>query len=752
VRAQHAESAPTTRGHTEYTYRRGDVIYLIGVDHLVIGDLELWCEVAVVWLAKEGTPLDSKPIGAETRRDDIKIGFGRRVAELYAEGNVHLRQREEVHDAHSVFIDFIHERGLVVDPRSRFPVPTPTGQPAKLHVKAAELRILSETNMQMIGAQVSTCPFGNPHYHLDSETVDIFRARASGNRPPGQEQSQEQTPNFYYTASGNTLYVDSSYPVLWLPDFSGSSAEPLGKTYRHIKDVRIGKSGEFGTQIGLSVGSELKTKEGKKWGEWVVDMDYLSKRGPGVGVDFTYEQPCFVKGELKTSYQYDDGEDKLYGEPPSNDRWRISWQQRAWMARGFQLDLEANLFSDRGYYPTYFESEFKTDKPPETYAYLKKAFDTSAVTGLFSIRGNDFETTTEYRPKLDYVLVTDPIVDVFDNPLYLTAHAQLARPRALFDESLHLPSVDTLRADVDTLLEYPFLAGPVKLTPFGGIRTTYYEYDLARNLHNERTGFTWGAEASMQFSRNYNCNGGLFDLDGLRHVIRPSVEYRNVSGVKLHPEELFQYDPIDEFDDTEIVTFELRNLFQTVRHRKNKPAMVDEVLDLDLEMAWFPRADRDNDGESFSNLFGDVVVHFSDELNFLAEFEWNPNDGDMEAFDTAVGWTPSEKLQIYAGLNHFDGAYDLVYGQASWRASEKWMLRGLVSYDFHRGEFSNNDLVISRIGHDWVWSVILSADFNRDDFSFSIGLEPRFLFDPLLRPRGLRRQPEFPWLGSQIYK
>ena len=362
--APKSESAPTTRANIEKTYLKGDVIYLIGVDHLKIGDLEIWCEVAVIWLAKPGSPSDPKPIGAETRRSDLNLpGVGLRASELYAEGNVHLRQREEVHDAHSVFIDFVHERGLVVDPRSRFPVPTPTGQPAKLHVKAAELRILSETNMQMIGAQVSTCPFGNPHYHLDSDTVDLFRARASGNRPPGQEASQEPIPTFYYTASGNTLYVGFQVSrSSGSPTSPADSEEPLGKTYRHIKDVRFGKSGEFGTQIGLSVGSDLKTKEGTEVGHVGRRPRLAEQARPRRRRRLRLRAAVHrrVRSRRPTSAT------TARTSSTASRRTTSAAGSRGSTAPGsaseFQLDLEANLFSDRGYYPTYFESEFKTEQ------------------------------------------------------------------------------------------------------------------------------------------------------------------------------------------------------------------------------------------------------------------------------------------------------------------------------------------------------------------------------------------------------
>jgi hypothetical protein len=756
--AQEPAKEPASRPETRSArwgilYFDGDVVYLIEDVLFRFGDTHLRCDTAILWLAKEETIVDSESRPTQERpKGSVPVGFEKRVKEVYAEGNVIVRQGEEVHACDAAFFDLVHERGIVVDPRSRFPVPTNTGEPATLTIKAAELRMLSQYRMEAIGAQISTCPFGNPHYHVASEKVEIYRARAreqAGREPP---PGGEPTPNFFYTASGNTLFAGSGFPVLWLPDISGDSTTPQGRTLRYFKDARFGHSSQFGWEPGITLGDDLRTRDGKKWGAWLLDLDYLSKRGPGVGVDFAYEKPLFYKGEIKTSYQRDHGEDEFYGTPPSEDRGRFSIRHRVFFPADFQLDLELNAFSDRGYYPTYFEDEFKQDKPPETYAYLKRAWQNSAVTGFFSTRINDWENVTEYRPKLDYLLVAEPLFDVGLNPVYLTARAEVARPKQQFDEDLHLPSISNFRADVDTLLEYGFLAGPVKVTPFAGIRSTYYEVDRFRNPDLTRTGFTYGASAAMTLSRNFGITGGLFDLDGLRHVIQPAVEYRRTTGVDLHPEDLYIYDETDEFDNVEEVTFELRNLFQTVRHTKDVAARVDEVFDLNLEISWFPDADRDNGGDPWSNLRGDGVVRFSDDLQIVGDFEWNPTRRDLEAYNIAAGYAPSDKFQAYAGFRHFDDLYDVVFAQVNWRISDKWLTRVYGSYDVFDDRGVEHDLVISRIGHDWVFSLFLGADIGEDDYSFGIGLEPRLFFDPILRPAGRRREPEFQYLGTTIQR
>jgi hypothetical protein len=121
-------------------------------------------------------------------------------------------------------------------------------------------------------------------------------------------------------------------------------------------------------------------------------------------------------------------------------------------------------------------------------------------------------------------------------------------------------------------------------------------------------------------------------------------------------------------------------------------------------------------------------------------------------FDVGAGYLPSPEFQAYAGLRHFDDLYDVVYGQVNWRLSEKWLVRAYSAYDLERDEGVEYDLVLSRVGHDWVFSVLLGADLGENDYSVSIALEPRILFDPVLRPTGRRRDPEFQYRGTWVDK
>lgn len=729
------------------TFRDG-ALYLIGDVKVQVGDMFIHCENLVAWLADPkaagagGEPA-APPIAGEKTQDQLARA-ARFVKEIYAEGTVIFSQGEEWVRADRVFFDLANSRGLVIDATLAYPLRSHDGRTTSLVVQADELRILSQDRLQASGVKVSTCSFGHPHYHLASSTLEIIRERPG--TPDPADPDAPLVENYHLEARGNVLHL-GSFPVFWLPDFAGDSA--ARRPFEYIEDVRLGHTNRFGYEIGLTVGDDIRDGSGK-WGHWSVPVQWYSKRGFGGGVDLLYGAPQRdYEGALFTNYQRDHGDDRFFGKPPTENRGRISWYHRHRLPWEVQLDLELQLFSDRGYYPTYFEDQEKGLKPPENLAYLKKTFFNSYLTALYTIRFNDWETVREYQPELRYDLVYEPLFDLFDRPVYLDATVRVSKNRLEIDEDLETGARGTWRVDLDALLEYPVPVGPFTLTPFAGPRYTWYEEDLFERRDEDRIGVTAGATLALQAFRIYDVFGGLFDLDGLRHVVYPELTFRNTSGVRLHPDELIPFDEVDAFDNTQSFELSVRNLFQTVRHRTDG-ATVENVIDLDSRVAYFPNAGRDHDGEPWSNLVNDLIVRFSDDLQIATDAETNFYGRGMEIWNAAVGYTPSRDFQAYAGFRHFHDTYDAVFLQGNHRLDEKWLLTIESSYDFRDDRGLDHRFVLSRIGHDWVFQFGFKADVGENDYGFSISFEPRLFFNPTLKARALRSEPRLLYLGSGL--
>jgi hypothetical protein len=306
-----------------------------------------------------------------------------------------------------------------------------------------------------------------------------------------------------------------------------------------------------------------------------------------------------------------------------------------------------------------------------------------------------------------------------------------------------------MRFDADTVLEYPFDVGPFKLIPFAGVRTTWFQRELDGDRGRTRFGITSGATIAMKAWRVYDSSGGLFNLDGLRHVIEPELTFRNTSGVRVDPTELIQLDDIEMFDNEQSFELRLRNLFQTVRTRDSVRS-VETFIDLDLRQRYFPNADRDHFGDPFDNLDVDLLVRFSDNFQFLTDFEINYYGRGMEVANAAFGYTPSIDLQLYTGFRHFHETYDAVFLQANYRFNEKWMGTIETSYDFNEDRGIEHRFVLSHIGPEWVFQLGVKADIGQNDFGILFSFEPRWLFNPVLSPSSLKSEPRLLYLGSGL--
>lgn len=728
----------------EYEIKEG-ILYAAGNVRFRVGDMIVRADNLIAWVdlerrnkkPAEPNPEQGAPIIGEklqARMDALPI------KEFYADGTVLFSQGQETVKAERVFFDLENDRGLIVDATMSMGIPYREGK-GPLVVHADELRVLAKNRFVGSGVKLTTCNFAHPHFHVASDRVELIRER-----PGYLEAGPDAQPveNYHVAVEGNTLHVGHT-PVFWLPDFVGDSA--ARKPFVNIEDVRFRSSNEFGREIGLTIGGDIEAG-GNRWGHWRLHGDWLSKRGFGTGVDLVYGTPDY-RGDFRSRYQRDRGRDRFFGRPPSKDRYRLSWRHRHKLPWDIQLDLEYQNFSDFGFYPTYFEDEDKGDKPPENLIYLKKAFFNSQVSALFKIRANDFLSQVEQKPELRYDIITEPLFDIAGRPLYLSSTLRFSNSRVRVSDQIGSSLPRSVRTDADSVIEYAFPVGPLKIRPFAGIRHTWWEKDLVNENDQQRFGFTHGATVSLQAWRVWDSQGGLFNLRGLRHVVIPQVTFRNTVGIDVRPTTLLPIDEIERFDNRQAVELRMRNLFQTIRQRRQGPEP-ENIIDLEISIDYFPNANRDNGGDPWSNLDVDLVVRFSDDLQLVSDFEANFYGRGFEVANIAVGYTPSPELQIYSGFRHFDDTYNVVFAQTNWRINEKWQVTAGTAYDFLDGRGLEHRITLSRIGHDWVFQFEFRADPGENDIFFGFSFEPRVLFQSILQPRGLRSEPRLAYIGSGL--
>ena len=687
-------------------------------------------------------------IFAETTKStpEAPEGGGKfRPLEIYAEGLVLYQKGDEHVLCDRLFLDLEHDRGIFVEASLATKMSGRDGD-VKLLFRAGEMRQLAHNRYEALDVMMSTCSFGRPHYHVRTDSI-----RAQIDPPATRPSSRDgdEVRNVRLDVDTTVLYA-GGIPVFALPPIGGDSASPLGQEFSYIKSVDIDNSKRFGPTIRIGLGDDIYVDD-KRWGEWRVTPQYLGDRGPGLGFDLDYRVRGEYGGEFKGIYQNDEGEDRFFGEPPSNDRGRVLYRHRHFLPEHIQTDFELSYISDEGFLPEYYEGEFKSGKEQESLFYLKRAVENRALTLLARGRLNDFQDQTEYLPQLGYNLIYEPVVDIGDfTTLYFDADYEAAYVRRRYPHRLDIADDETIRVDLDNKITTPFFAGPLKIAPFAGLRYTSYGDGRVIDRPIHRVGELYGVSLTTELSRTFaDVAGGPLDLFGLRHIIHPEIVYENVQHVSRDVADFEQFDSVDAFTEDERVRFGVRNRLQTIWEIDGEPEVVD-VVDLDLEWTYFPSAERDNFGDHVGNLDVDFLFRPSRELTIVNDFEYSFLLDTFEVFNVAAAYAPSLDFQVAAGYRRYVDVNDAVFIQTNWRMSERWEFGAFSSYDFVEGSFQDQRLIVRRIGHDWVVSFEISYDQGLDDLGFGVSFQPRFLFDPRLRARGLRTQPEFSEFSDNV--
>ena len=715
-------------------------VMLVGHVQIRFDDVWLRCDNAVGWIA--GNDETDKTKKDASKNEDKKQNRIRLTA-LYAEGTVVFQRSEEFVECHEALLDLRSDRALFLEATLATKVPT-RDQDTPLVVRAAQLRQLEKNLFEGVDVKMTTCAFGRPHYHLHTDSV---RAQIDPVRP-NPLQPGESVRNVRVELDSSVLRVGGS-SFLAAPPYVYNTASAAAGQFGWVKSVDVGSSSRFGPSVRVTLGDDLEFG-GKPWGRLFVRPQVLLDRGPGLGIDLDYRRPDY-HGEFTAEYQHDDGEDRIFGSPPSSERGRVLWRHRHRLPEHVQVDVEFSIQSDEGYLPEYHEDEFKSGKEQETLIYVKRALENRAATLLANVRTNSFLDQVEHLPQVGYNLISEPLFDIGnDVTVYFDADYEAGYLRNEIGN--RLPGRSTsYRLDFDNLLSAPFHAGPVKVRPFVGLRYSRYGNDRLDSDDIDRFGTQYGVQLTTQLHRTFDATGGLFDLRGLRHIVLPEITYRHVNYVSTGADNLIQFDDIDAFDEVETVTFGLRNRLQTIWNIDGIDEVVD-IVDLDVEWTWFADSDHFNERDGIGNLDVDLLFRPSRKLTFVSDFEYNFREGGFDIFNATLGWAPSKEVQLALSYRRFVGVNDAVFLTSNFRFSEKWALLARTGYDFVEDAFQDQRLILQRIGHDFVFEVELSFDGGADDFGVAIGFTPRALFDPRLKARSIRNEPRFWSFGEGLVR
>jgi hypothetical protein len=532
-----------------------------------IGELTVEADRAIVWSKNNK---DSKQVN-----DGIssRMPFAGQEVEFYMAGHVVLRAQQNggkdrtTIEAEELYYDA--SRNIAIALNSRLELRTDRGNKAigKLNdpviLAAPELMRLGADTFQVREAQIFSSKLPSDpglKLYVSEATVsngarprtDLFGRQVfdRNNRPVLVKESIVEARNVFAENEG--------VPFFYTPFLLTDAREPLGP----LETILVGGNRVFGFQggVGLNVYKLFGVQpiEGTKWR---VMLDYLSRRGPGIGTNFDYGMNLWefdedmdpnspipsVNGLVRAFGLHDSGTDILGGNriipmfDPPGFRGRLLWRQGLYdLPYGLNVQSQLSFLSDRNFLEQYYKREFDNDVNQSNFVYVKQQEDNFALTGLGQLRTSPWITTTQWAPRVDAYWLGQDLFGRFTSNTQVSLGYGLLRPSndppvplqgvpnpPGFPQAFDPTTTQNSSARLAFLQELalPLDFGPFKIVPY--VKGALVEY--TNDLEGNETGRVWGGGGvrwSVPLSRLYpEADSELFNVRGLNHKITLGGNY-----------------------------------------------------------------------------------------------------------------------------------------------------------------------------------------------------------------------------------
>lgn len=491
----------------------------------------------------------------------------------------------------------------------------------------------------------------------------------------------------------------------------------------------------------------------------VLHADYRSKRGGAGGADLNLHLGPW--GEAALSYYYLHDEDPDYDDPavvPPVNRQRFGLGYDATPYTNLNFKAQVAYLSDSLLLHDFFEQDYRLNPQPSTFVEINKLFSNFSLDVLTVVRINEFFETVERLPDVQLTAFRQ---QVLDTPLYYDSQSSIGYYNREFAMTNGIPSApDYAAGRLDTYHQITLpqtFFGWLNVSPRVGGRWSYYGEESGPGGTNDatpRTVFNTGAEATFKVSRLWaGATNGWLALDGLRHIVEPSLNYVYVPSPSVAPVELPQFDyvqpslrplpiefpdynSIDSIDSQNVIRMGLRNRFQTKR-----AGNLENFLFWDLYTDW--RLDPDPDQSTFADLYSDVVFRPRTWLTFESEMRYDVARGVLAATQHTLTLRPNEiwswslshwylNDEASATLTPGESGNNLLISTIYYKLNENWGIRAMHQYEIREGVLQQQSYAIYRDLRSWTAALAFRVQNDEGSpndltvaFTFSLKAAPK---------------------------
>ena len=506
-------------------------------------------------------------------------------------------------------------------------------------------------------------------------------------------------------------------------------------------------------------------------------LDYREERGVGAGPDLNLHLGQWGEAVFKYYYLNDQNStnsvstnrfQNLGAIPENRQRFYFGYQT----TNDTNLSLKAvvNWQSDPLVLHDFFEGDYTGNPQPNTFTEVDRYWNNWSLDAETTPQVNDFFNQVERLPD---VKLTGHRQQVFNTPFYYESESSAGYYRmyfaetnnALFTNNNPNPlAYSAARADTfhQLLLPWTFF-GWLNVTPRAGGRFTYYSAETGpggTNSETWRNVFNTSVETSFKASQLWSgATNSLLAVDGLRHIIEPSVTYAYVPNPSMPPAQLPQFDSalpsllllpvqfpdynnIDSIDSENVLRFGLRNTLQTRR-----AGQLDNLVDWNVMLDWRLTPGRNPNNldepfspqENFSDLYSGLAFKPRSWIVLDSQSRYAVNGGHLNLAFDQLTFMPNERWSwglgywyLRSGFDGFTQANNFITSTFFYRLNDNWGFRTRHNYNAADGRLQEQDYSVYRDLRSWTCALTFRVIDNSSGpvdytaaFTFSLKAAPK---------------------------
>ncbi len=563
------------------------------------------------------------------------------------------------------------------------------------YVRAKDSQKVSDEEFILQKATITTCEGERPEFSVRAREARVIQGKDGRTiKARGVVFFLGVVPIFYVPVWSRNLDSDTSNIDL-VPGYSSRMGGYLLTAYNY----RLNRSLRAATHL-----------------------DYRGYRGFGVGQDFLWGDPNLsFRGSLQGYYADDEhpfrrrskSQQEDLKDLVTNDRYRLRLFDLHKLSDRDYLNTELNYLSDPLVLDDFFQEEYRSGVQPENRIALVHRGDNFQASVTLNKRLNDFYDNVDRLPE---AALDVNRIRLGESPFFYESHNTAAWLQRVFPEDSSRTNYDAFRIDSQHTIYYPGkYFGFLVVTPRAGYRATYYSSTIqertitnvistvdtngivsvtndVQTLEDElgsdlRNVYELGFETSFKSFKVLH-NGWLSQDDqGLRHVVEPYARHTYIPEPNVLPENLLQFDSVDEVDKQHDVRFGVRNKLQTKRRQQ-----VHDLVDFNVWTTYL--IERDEDANEFGDLNNKTELRLADWVSIDFDVAYDMYESLLKTFNSQIALISRDESRLGIEYRYKEGSRDQVAAETTLFPNSKWSFNAYGRYAIDRAQMDEHSYFI----------------------------------------------------------